>query len=252
MPDPKRPTPPPTKPPFPVAQPISKTSPKTRKTRLYSLIFLLGYFIGIVTTLLMIVPDWNQITSNLKQSLNQVPIIGFLIPDSAPENPQTQHQYIPPVTQPAIINSLYGYRIDPIAQQPLFHNGIDFNCSIGEPILAIANGIVEFSGSIPTDFIQGAYGNLIIINHENGYRSVYGHNSELLVYPGQKIQQGEAIARCGSTGRSSAPHSHLEIRKDNTPADPYGFPSLDPLPLLPPNSYQNNPLSSPEFLGGIK
>lgn len=116
------------------------------------------------------------------------------------------------------ITSYYGSRKDPIARGHLeFHTGIDISNSYGTKIYACADGIVEFSG------LSSGYGKLIIINHNNGYKTYYGHNSKLLVKEGQIVKKGQIISLMGSTGRSTGSHVHFEIRKNNIPINPLKF-----------------------------
>ena len=97
------------------------------------------------------------------------------------------------------------------------HNGIDIANSIGTPIYA-ADG-----GTVKTANWQGGFGNLVIIDHGNGFQTYYGHSSKLLVTDGQKVAKGEKIALMGSTGNSTGFHVHFEIRKNGTPQNPYDY-----------------------------
>ena len=117
------------------------------------------------------------------------------------------------------ISSSYGYREDPITGRDAFHSGTDFATHEGEPVQAIAGGVVTFSGR------RGAYGNLIEINHGNGYTTRYAHNKRNLVRVGEVVRAGDPIAEVGMTGRSTGPHVHLEVRKDGQPKDPAPFAS---------------------------
>lgn len=97
------------------------------------------------------------------------------------------------------------------------HNGIDIATSIGSPIKAADTGVVIFAG------YQGSYGNLVKIDHKNGYVTYYAHCSELLVSEGEAVTQGQLIAKVGNTGNSTGPHCHFEIQKDGTPLNPLSF-----------------------------
>jgi murein DD-endopeptidase MepM/ murein hydrolase activator NlpD len=99
------------------------------------------------------------------------------------------------------------------------HTGIDFAVKDGTSVSATASGTVTFSGW------DEYLGNLVVIDHGNGFLTSYGHNRELLVKKGEKVTRGEVIALSGNTGRSSAPHLHYEIMKDGVPVDP--TPYLD-------------------------
>ncbi|WP_051569174.1 peptidoglycan DD-metalloendopeptidase family protein [Alkaliphilus transvaalensis] len=97
------------------------------------------------------------------------------------------------------------------------HQGIDVAASTGTPINAADAGKVTFSG------VNGAYGNLVIIDHENGYQTYYAHANRLLVKKGDRVHKGQQIATVGSTGRSTGPHLHFEVRKNGQPLNPLNF-----------------------------
>ena len=94
------------------------------------------------------------------------------------------------------------------------HHGIDFVGETGTPVQAAALGVVRFAGWDDT------FGNLVILDHGNGYTSHYGHNDSLLVETGNLVPRGQTIARLGNTGQSTAPHLHFEVRLDGEPLDP--------------------------------
>lgn len=98
------------------------------------------------------------------------------------------------------------------------HTGIDISAPVGTPIHATAGGRVIYS-----DNKQRGYGNLVIIQHEHGFYSVYAHNSVNLVHEGDRVRKRQVIAKVGSTGRSSGPHLHFEIRYKKKPVDPLGL-----------------------------
>ncbi|WP_418791144.1 peptidoglycan DD-metalloendopeptidase family protein [Phosphitispora sp. TUW77] len=97
------------------------------------------------------------------------------------------------------------------------HEGTDIAAEWGSPIKAVAGGKIVFSGS------RGDYGKTVIIDHGNGFRSLYGHASYLDVNTGDRVSQGEVIARIGSTGRSTGPHLHLELLYRGTPYNPQHY-----------------------------
>lgn len=97
------------------------------------------------------------------------------------------------------------------------HKGIDIANASGTNIVASDGGRVEYSGW------QSGYGNVVIIDHQNGYKTYYGHNSKNLVSVGQMVAQGELIAKMGSTGRSTGNHSHFEVRVSGTPKNPFNY-----------------------------
>ncbi|HEY8464079.1 MAG TPA: peptidoglycan DD-metalloendopeptidase family protein [Bacillota bacterium] len=122
--------------------------------------------------------------------------------------------YIWPTAIRGKITSLFGSRFHPILKKYRHHTGYDIAVPTGTPILAADNGVVIFSGN------KGGYGKTVMIDHGLGYSSVYGHNSVLLVSTGQHVNKGQRIALAGSTGLSTGPHCHFEIRKNGVPQDP--------------------------------
>lgn len=117
----------------------------------------------------------------------------------------------------AEITSNFGWRRHPILGYKRFHSGIDFGASYGSTIRAAEGGTVIFSGW------YGGYGNAVIINHGGGITTLYGHTSKLYVNEGQTVQPGDAIAAVGSTGLSTGPHLHFEVRQDGEPVDPLPY-----------------------------
>jgi murein DD-endopeptidase MepM/ murein hydrolase activator NlpD len=98
-----------------------------------------------------------------------------------------------------------------------FHDGIDIGAAPGTPVRAARDGAVIYS-----DTLRG-YGNVVIVQHEGGYATVYAHNEENLVAAGSRVRQGQAVARVGRSGRTSGPNLHFEIRKDNIARNPIYF-----------------------------
>ena len=114
-------------------------------------------------------------------------------------------------------SSPFGWRMHPILGYRRFHAGLDFAASYGSTIRAADSGRVILAGW------YGGYGNAVIIDHGKGITTLYGHTSELFVSEGQTVQRGSAIAAVGSSGLSTGPHLHFEVRRDGTPVDPMGF-----------------------------
>ncbi|MGH1392556.1 MAG: peptidoglycan DD-metalloendopeptidase family protein [Trichormus sp.] len=111
-----------------------------------------------------------------------------------------------PLAMPAPITSLFGWRIHPITGDRRFHAGTDLGAPLGTPILAAARGQVTTA-----DWV-GGYGLTVILNHSSAQQTLYGHMSEILVQPGQWVEPGTVIGRVGSTGNSTGPHLHFEVR----------------------------------------
>jgi len=105
------------------------------------------------------------------------------------------------------ISSKFGWRIHPVTGKREFHRGLDYRGKIGNPIIATADGVVEYSGYHK----KSGYGNLVIIDHVNGFRTLFGHMSKRLVKSGDFVHKGQIIGRIGSTGLSSGPHVHYEV-----------------------------------------
>ena len=117
-------------------------------------------------------------------------------------------------------SSYYGKRTDPFTGKLAMHKGMDFAGKEGSEIVAVANGVVTWSGK------RYGYGELIEINHGNGYSTRYGHNAELLVAVGDSVIKGQAISHMGSTGRSTGPHVHFEVLKNDRQVNPAKFVAL--------------------------
>jgi murein DD-endopeptidase MepM/ murein hydrolase activator NlpD len=115
------------------------------------------------------------------------------------------------------ITSPFGWRVHPIFGTQRFHSGIDIGAEYGDAIRAADNGVVVFA-----DWM-GGYGKAVIIDHGHGISTLYGHQSQLLVSEGQRVNKGDIIGRVGSTGYSTGPHLHFEVRQNGTPVNPVGY-----------------------------
>lgn len=130
-------------------------------------------------------------------------------------NPTAETPNIWPVAGP--ISSYYGYRTSPGGIGSTFHEGVDIAGDYGTPISATAAGTVTQVGWV------GGYGYLVEVKHADGIVTRYGHNSAVLVYEGQHVDQGSMIALMGSTGNSTGPHCHYEVRIHGEAVDPMYF-----------------------------
>jgi murein DD-endopeptidase MepM/ murein hydrolase activator NlpD len=124
-------------------------------------------------------------------------------------------------------SSGYGMRADPIKHAEINHPGFDLAAPTGTPVSAAAGGTVIHAGP------AGTYGNLVTIRHDNGYETRYAHLSAVNTNPGERVEAGQLIGKVGTTGYSTGPHLHFEVRHDGK--------TIDPAPLLP----LNNPRSRP-------
>ena len=115
------------------------------------------------------------------------------------------------------LTSRFGYRISPFTGLREFHAGIDISAEPGTDIVAPARGRVVFAG------VQGAFGNVVILDHGHGLRTLFGHARELHVHPGQSVERGQSIASVGSTGHSTGPHLHYAVERDGRLTNPIDF-----------------------------
>jgi murein DD-endopeptidase MepM/ murein hydrolase activator NlpD len=120
-----------------------------------------------------------------------------------------------PISGP--ITSEYGWRTHPIFGTSRYHSGLDIGADYGDPIRAADGGVV-----ITAEWL-GGYGYAVIIDHGGGISTLYGHNNELLVGVGQRVYKGQVIARAGSTGYSTGPHCHFEVRQNGSPVSPMNY-----------------------------
>jgi murein DD-endopeptidase MepM/ murein hydrolase activator NlpD len=114
----------------------------------------------------------------------------------------------------APVGSPFGARIDPITGELSFHPGLDIEATTGTPIKAAGAGVVVVAGDC------GGYGNCVVIDHGHSVATLYGHQSRVLVEPGTLVTDGQVIGLVGSTGKSTGPHLHFEVRLHGTPVDP--------------------------------
>jgi len=111
----------------------------------------------------------------------------------------------------------FGERTDPFSGEGAMHTGVDISAPTGTPVLATADGIVTFA-----EWFSG-YGQLVIVDHANGYETYYAHLSRFGVVEGQEVRRGDQIGAVGSTGRVTAPHLHYEVRIGGAPVNPHTY-----------------------------
>jgi murein DD-endopeptidase MepM/ murein hydrolase activator NlpD len=139
--------------------------------------------------------------SNIEAKLLQQSVLKDTLPNSSP-------------VAAAFNSSSFGWRIDPFNGHKAFHEGLDFTAGTGTPIYAAAGGIVSTAEQ------TSDYGKLVKIDHGSGLETRYAHASKLFVRAGERVEKGQKIAEVGSTGRSTGPHLHYEIRLAGNPLDP--------------------------------
>jgi len=169
-------------------------------------------------------PQIDDISSMLKSLQSQIDLSGSQL--SALENVMLSRQLgqeIHPEGRPVSTgyeSSPFGERVDPFTGGEEFHEGIDFAAPEGTRIHAVAAGIVTWAGP------RGGYGNMVQIDHGNGYATRYGHAERALVHVGEMVSRGDPIALVGDTGRSTGPHVHFEVLKNGHQVNPARFVAL--------------------------
>lgn len=137
------------------------------------------------------------------------------------EDMQTLLQFIPngsPITYKGI-TSKFGYRTHPTLNRREFHRGSDMKAKMGTPVYATADGIIDWSGYHK----RSGYGNLVIVQHNYGFKTYYGHLKKVVIKSGTFVQKGELLGYSGNTGMSNGPHLHYEIRYMSRPVNPFWF-----------------------------
>jgi len=158
----------------------------------------------------------DALSNKLRRQASQLDALQFLMVNRQLENDLTPAGW--PVRK-GWISSRYGERSDPFTGERVRHQGLDFAGTRGSDVLSVASGVVIRASR------QAAYGNLVEIDHGNGYRTRYAHNEELLVRPGDHVTAGQVIAKMGSSGRASAPHVHFEVLRNGARVNPSSFVS---------------------------
>jgi murein DD-endopeptidase MepM/ murein hydrolase activator NlpD len=143
----------------------------------------------------------DDLLSTIEAKLLQKSVLKDMLPNSSP-------------VEAGYNSSSYGWRIDPFNGSKAFHEGLDFPAATGTVIHAAADGIVSMAE------LSAAYGNIVKVEHGSGLETRYAHASKLLVKVGERVTKGQAVALVGSTGRSTGPHLHYEIRYNGNSLDP--------------------------------
>jgi murein DD-endopeptidase MepM/ murein hydrolase activator NlpD len=156
----------------------------------------------------------NQLSAQINSRDQQLTVLESLFMNRAV---QLQAQPSGPPVMEGYESSPFGMRIDPFTGELSFHPGIDFAGPEGEPVKAVAAGVVTWAGP------RSGYGNMVEIDHGNGYSTLYGHSEKILVHVGEVVKKGQEIALLGSTGRSTGPHVHFEVLYNGKPVNPAKF-----------------------------
>jgi murein DD-endopeptidase MepM/ murein hydrolase activator NlpD len=164
------------------------------------------------------VPDLNQMLNDMQRKLEQRDAQLFALENVVLS--RSLDQAVLPDGRPVAegyISSYFGGRQDPFDGTDAVHRGVDFAGPLGSKVMAVAAGVVTRAEA------ASGYGNLVEINHGNGYMTRYGHNQRVLVRTGDTVNRGTAIALMGSTGRSTGPHVHFEVLLNGRHLNPLRF-----------------------------
>ena len=165
------------------------------------------------------VPDFLRALDNLAREIDdkqqQLELLDSLL---AEQQIQTESFLSGRPVNRGWISSTYGRRIDPFTGKLAWHQGIDFATGrTGVDVKAVAAGVVTYAGD------KQGYGNMVKVNHGNGYETLYAHNEKLLVKPGDIVKKGQVITLSGNSGRSTGPHVHFEVHKNGRVVDPSSY-----------------------------
>ncbi len=156
----------------------------------------------------------NQLETRFKASGEQLSVLDSLLfnrkldAESTPSRMPIANSYV---------TSGFGGRADPFGGGAAFHKGMDFHAVTGDPVLAVADGVVSYAG------VRSGYGNVVEVDHGNGYVTRYAHNSRLLVQVGDLVRSGQQVAKAGSTGHSTGAHVHFEVWINGVVVNPAKF-----------------------------
>lgn len=163
-------------------------------------------------------PDRRGKVSAPAKSDEEEPSTLELMPETVtPKTTVAKISFIYPLKKAYRISSDFGHREDPFHGKGRFHAGVDIAAPAKTPIYAMQAGKVLVS--LPF----GGYGYLVVLEHEGGWLSLYGHLSRVTFLPGERVKQGDFIGEVGSTGRATGSHLHLEVRRNGAPVDPMDF-----------------------------
>ena len=155
----------------------------------------------------------GAVESRFAAAEKQLDVLGALL-----ENEQMARSSRPSrAPAPGYISSGFGTRADPFTGGRDHHLGVDFDANFGDPVKAAGDGIVSFSGW------KNGYGNTVIVDHGDGYQTLYGHNQRNVVRVGDVVRAGQEVAKVGSTGRSTGAHLHFEVHVNGRPVNPVAY-----------------------------
>ena len=156
----------------------------------------------------------DRLTEQLENRAQQLALLETML-----MNRGLQDEVVPagrPITS-GWLSSYFGMRADPFTGKNEMHKGVDFAGKLGSNVVAVASGVITWAGR------RYGYGNLVEVNHGNGYSTRYGHNEKISVKVGDAVKKGQIIAKMGSTGRSTGPHVHFEVLHNGKQVDPMSY-----------------------------
>lgn len=159
--------------------------------------------------------DFAKVLANIDDRKRKLGLLETLIMDRDLKRHSTPDGW--PLATAGVVTSGFGWRRSPFSGRRSMHRGVDIAARPGTDILAVADGEVSFAGR------RGGYGNLVQIKHSSTMETRYAHNQVNLVREGERVRKGQVIARVGSTGRSTGPHLHFEVRRNGEALDPMGY-----------------------------
>ncbi|MCD8521103.1 MAG: peptidoglycan DD-metalloendopeptidase family protein [Saccharospirillaceae bacterium] len=164
------------------------------------------------------VPEINQVLNELAERIDSREQQLEVLDDLMSANKLSADTFVAgrPITK-GWMSSRYGKRTDPFTGRLAWHGGVDFAGKMGADIVAVASGVVTWSGP------RYGYGNMVEVNHGNGYKTRYAHCKDLNVALGDIVRKGDVVASMGSTGRSTGPHVHFEVYKNGRTVDPAAY-----------------------------
>lgn len=160
---------------------------------------------------------WDLFTPKKEKEAKKPSIAGEAVQTAKAVASAVAGRFALPLAKYKRMSSGFGYRKHPIGGGSKMHKGIDFSANRGTRILTADSGVVKFSGW------KGGYGYTVIVDHQNGYETLYGHCSKLIADVGDNVNRGDLIAEVGSTGASTGNHLHFEVHKGGTAIDPEQF-----------------------------
>jgi murein DD-endopeptidase MepM/ murein hydrolase activator NlpD len=162
--------------------------------------------------------DFAKVLSDLDDRKRKLGLLETLIMERDLKRHATPEGW--PLRVGGVVTSKFGYRRHPITGRHAMHKGIDIAAKTGTDIVAMADGVVIFSGR------KGGYGNIVEVRHPNGLETRYAHNSRNMAAEGDIVRKGQVIAKVGSTGRSTGPHLHFEVRRNGEAVNPMQYLDL--------------------------